>query len=275
MNKLKALIAKRKEKLAGRTYIIRGEEEEKKRQDYLLVAKKIEEEDEIKLGKRLEKLEEFYDFAKLNIKKIVPRLKIKPQTDEQKNIEENIQVNDVQKRNVADIDKEFTEEDYKLLLDHNIAFQKKRAENPDTDRLNPPDYGEEVEYDEKCDDVYFWLSSMSKDWETTVTNNSEVVNNTRGGRQKMTVFRETKRSMWNLIELLVNRTCNAMILNKLYHIVHYCLLREYVLAHDKYMDLTIGNAPWPIGVTMVGIHERSGRAKIFSSEIPRNFENNF
>lgn len=35
------------------------------------------------------------------------------------------------------------------------------------------------------------------------------------------------------------------------------------------MDLAIGNAPWPIGVTMVGIHERSGRAKIFTSEIAR------
>jgi len=31
------------------------------------------------------------------------------------------------------------------------------------------------------------------------------------------------------------------------------------------LELAIGNAPWPIGVTMVGIHERSGRARIFSS----------
>eukprot|EP01047_Picozoa_sp_COSAG01_P079917 COSAG01_NODE_15339_length_1347_cov_1243.159455_3_plen_27_part_01 len=26
--------------------------------------------------------------------------------------------------------------------------------------------------------------------------------------------------------------------------------------------LTIGNAPWPMGVTSVGIHERAGREKI-------------
>lgn len=31
------------------------------------------------------------------------------------------------------------------------------------------------------------------------------------------------------------------------------------------MELAIGNAPWPMGVTMVGIHERSGRSRIFSS----------
>jgi len=31
--------------------------------------------------------------------------------------------------------------------------------------------------------------------------------------------------------------------------------------------LAIGNAAWPIGVTMVGIHERSGREKIFSQHV--------
>ena len=31
--------------------------------------------------------------------------------------------------------------------------------------------------------------------------------------------------------------------------------------------MSIGNAPWPIGVTMVGIHARTGREKIFSQSI--------
>lgn len=33
--------------------------------------------------------------------------------------------------------------------------------------------------------------------------------------------------------------------------------------------MAIGNAPWPIGVTMVGIHARTGREKIFSQNIAR------
>ncbi|EUR72472.1 hypothetical protein PFBG_02563 [Plasmodium falciparum 7G8] len=32
------------------------------------------------------------------------------------------------------------------------------------------------------------------------------------------------------------------------------------------MLLAIGNAAWPMGVTMVGIHERAGRSKIYASE---------
>lgn len=33
---------------------------------------------------------------------------------------------------------------------------------------------------------------------------------------------------------------------------------EFVKANDIYILTAIGNAPWPIGLTMVGIHERSG-----------------
>lgn len=35
-------------------------------------------------------------------------------------------------------------------------------------------------------------------------------------------------------------------------IVHYMQQREYRMANDSYLQLSIGNAPWPIGVTAVG-----------------------
>lgn len=35
-------------------------------------------------------------------------------------------------------------------------------------------------------------------------------------------------------------------------IVHYMQTRQYQRANDAYLRLSIGNAPWPIGVTMVG-----------------------
>ena len=35
--------------------------------------------------------------------------------------------------------------------------------------------------------------------------------------------------------------------------------REYVKAHDAYIRCAIGTAPWPMGITGTGIHERQGR----------------
>lgn len=49
--------------------------------------------------------------------------------------------------------------------------------------------------------------------------------------------------------------------------VECCMKRDYLAAMDHYIRLAIGNAPWPIGVTMVGIHERSAREKIHTSSV--------
>ena len=38
-------------------------------------------------------------------------------------------------------------------------------------------------------------------------------------------------------------------------------------SHERYMEMAIGNAPWPIGVTNAGIHARPGRERIFSKHV--------
>ena len=70
-----------------------------------------------------------------------------------------------------------------------------------------------------------------------------------------------------LIKQLKNESLNIEILDSVYVLVQYCIMKEYVKANDIYMALCIGNSPWPIGVTMVGIHERSGRSKISTSKV--------
>jgi pre-mRNA-splicing factor 18 len=42
------------------------------------------------------------------------------------------------------------------------------------------------------------------------------------------------------------------MLPRLAEIVHHMQKRQYQRANDAYLRLSIGNAPWPIGVTMVG-----------------------
>ncbi|XP_062347670.1 pre-mRNA-splicing factor 18 isoform X8 [Cinclus cinclus] len=45
------------------------------------------------------------------------------------------------------------------------------------------------------------------------------------------------------------------------------IITKFLKANDAYLQMAIGNAPWPIGVTMVGIHARTGREKIFSKHV--------
>jgi Prp18 domain len=42
------------------------------------------------------------------------------------------------------------------------------------------------------------------------------------------------------------------MLARMAEVVHHMQKRQYQRANDSYLRLSIGNAPWPIGVTMVG-----------------------
>ncbi|ROT42766.1 Prp18 domain-containing protein [Sodiomyces alkalinus F11] len=56
------------------------------------------------------------------------------------------------------------------------------------------------------------------------------------------------------------------LLEPIVEIVKAAQERRYVDANDGYLRLSIGKAAWPIGVTMVGIHERSAREKLHGGE---------
>lgn len=53
----------------------------------------------------------------------------------------------------------------------------------------------------------------------------------------------------------------------LYLMVNYCLVKDYNKANEKYLDVAIGNTTWPMGVNMVGVHEKTGRDKMEAAQI--------
>lgn len=86
-------------------------------------------------------------------------------------------------------------------------------------------------------------------------------------RTQFAIHRQTQAYLSPLFSFLKKKTIAADILAYLTQIVKKLLDRDYVQASDVYLQMAIGNAPWPIGVTMVGIHARTGREKIFSQQI--------
>lgn len=80
-------------------------------------------------------------------------------------------------------------------------------------------------------------------------------------------FTQTRVYLKPLLKKLKNDKIPEDIFDSLTEIVKKILQREYIKASDAYLTMAIGNAPWPIGVTMVGIHARTGREKIFSKNV--------
>ena len=59
----------------------------------------------------------------------------------------------------------------------------------------------------------------------------------------------------------------AAVASSIVEIASHMIKREYVKAHDAYITCAIGNAPWPMGITGTGVHERQGRQHIRSDKI--------
>ncbi|CAK57038.1 unnamed protein product (macronuclear) [Paramecium tetraurelia] len=125
----------------------------------------------------------------------------------------------------------------------------------------------------RCEDVYMWCKKMLREWNIKLLDkfNTETLKRSLEGSQAFNSYKQTLDYIKPLTDQLhkakMVQSINEEILNALYLIIRFCVYKEYVRAYDKYLELAIGNAPWPMGVTMVGIHERTGRSKISSSQI--------
>jgi len=86
-------------------------------------------------------------------------------------------------------------------------------------------------------------------------------------RAEYTTCEQTVDHLRPLLKRLRKRSLPRDILRALEEIFAHVAAREYVRANDRYLRLAIGNAPWPMGATMVGIHARSAREKIGEGKV--------
>lgn len=81
-------------------------------------------------------------------------------------------------------------------------------------------------------------------------------------RAAMNAMVQSRDNMAPLFRKMEKDDLAVDLLQPVIEIVKAAQERRYVDANDGYLRLSIGKAAWPIGVTMVGIHERSAREKL-------------
>nr|CCA17382.1 premRNAsplicing factor 18 putative [Albugo laibachii Nc14]CCA24376.1 premRNAsplicing factor 18 putative [Albugo laibachii Nc14] len=110
--------------------------------------------------------------------------------------------------------------------------------------------------------IYRFFKRMLRCWEKDLADRPEDVKRTIQGKIASKTLKQCKDYIRPLFKLCKSERVPNDILPNLVEIVKFCQAKEFVQANDAYIRLAIGNAAWPIGVTMVGIHERTGREKI-------------
>ncbi|KAI9842971.1 MAG: mRNA splicing protein prp18 [Sclerophora amabilis] len=109
-----------------------------------------------------------------------------------------------------------------------------------------------------------YFSMVLNEWEYALQHRPENVKQTFQGKAAHNAMIQSRENMRPLFRKFEKG--ELAILDAVVEIVQAAQEKRYVDANDGYLRLSIGKAAWPIGVTMVGIHERSAREKLHESE---------
>lgn len=115
--------------------------------------------------------------------------------------------------------------------------------------------------------IKIFIRTCLQKWANELNSRPLQERETAKGKRASNLYNVTRKDLKPLLRQIQDDQLDGEKAEKLEAIIDYCISGDYIKAHDKYIELAIGNAAWPMGVTMVGIHERVGRSKIASSEI--------
>ena len=120
----------------------------------------------------------------------------------------------------------------------------------------------------KSEELFNWINIVLEDWEQYIKENindkrikSNIVS------KELEKYKQCSQNIKPLLTLLQERQLNQVILDKLFKVMVFAENRDLLNANDRYIDLSIGNAAWPMGLTMVGIHQRTGKSSVAPSQV--------
>ncbi|KAL3648832.1 hypothetical protein CASFOL_005235 [Castilleja foliolosa] len=124
-------------------------------------------------------------------------------------------------------------------------------------------------FEELCDEdkILVFFKKLLNEWNGELHEMGDAEKRTAKGKSMVATFKQCARYLNPLFKFCRKKVLPLDMRKALMLMVNCCMRRDYLAAMDHYIKLAIGNAPWPIGVTMVGIHERSAREKIHTNSV--------
>ncbi|CAP24359.1 Protein CBG03465 [Caenorhabditis briggsae] len=126
--------------------------------------------------------------------------------------------------------------------------------------------GDELKRD--CDIILSICRYILARWARDLNDRPLDVKKTAQGMHEAAHHKQTTMHLKSLMTSMEKYNVNNDIRHHLAKICRLLVIdRNYLEANNAYMEMAIGNAPWPVGVTRSGIHQRPGSAKAYVSNI--------
>ncbi|KAJ2664237.1 hypothetical protein IW148_002061 [Coemansia sp. RSA 1199] len=121
--------------------------------------------------------------------------------------------------------------------------------------------------------LYVYFKRLLYEWGDYLGLRGDDERRSADGKMAAATQRQSAEYLRPLFRSLKSRTLQADVLARITEIARHMLDREYMHANDAYLQLSIGNAPWPVGVTQVGIHSRASRETINANKVAHVLNN--
>lgn len=118
-----------------------------------------------------------------------------------------------------------------------------------------------------CDIISKFLRFILEEWGKKLNARPIEEKTSQEGKYASAMYTSNRAYLKPLFKLLRNRRISKDVLRQLKLISKDLVAKNYKDAMSHYLEMAVGNAAWPMGVTMVGIHSRTGREKISQNNI--------
>lgn len=118
-----------------------------------------------------------------------------------------------------------------------------------------------------CEIMSKFLRFILESWGKRLNSRPIEEKTSQDGKNISARYTSTRANLKPLFRLLKKNSISSDILRQLKLIAKDLVERNYREAQSHYIEMSVGNAAWPMGVTMVGIHARTGREKISQNNI--------
>jgi pre-mRNA-splicing factor 18 len=151
--------------------------------------------------------------------------------------------------------------------DDGLDLQSKNNKEEVLEKLEEDSHQMKENSDDPHKAIHGFFKMLLRQWEEDLANRPDSIKRTAAGKNETKTLKQCRDYIRPLFKLCKNRTLEENIMGSILKIVNFCKEGEFVRANDVYMDVAIGRAAWPIGVTMVGIHQRTGRERINADKV--------
>lgn len=118
-----------------------------------------------------------------------------------------------------------------------------------------------------CEIIFKFLRFILESWGKELNARPIEEKTSQEGKTIAARYTSTRANLKPLFKLLRTSKISRDVLRQLKLIAKDLVNKNYKDATSHYIEMSVGNAAWPIGVTMVGIHARTGREKISQNNI--------